>query len=158
MLEPLFRCNLACAGCGKIDYPAPILNQRLSVQECLEAVDECGAPVVAIAGGEPLLHKEMPEIVEKILASARSSSISAPTPCCWRRSSTSTSRTRTSPGTSIWTATSEMHDRAVSQDGVYDRAVAAIKRAKDVGFRRLHQLHPVRRRRAGARRASSSTT
>lgn len=56
MLEPLFRCNLACAGCGKIDYPAPILNQRLSVEDCLAAVDECGAPVVAIAGGEPLLH------------------------------------------------------------------------------------------------------
>src|SRR5215216_7082100 len=68
MLEPLFRCNLACAGCGKIDYPDAILNQRLSVEECLEAVDECGAPVVAIAGGEPLLHKELPEIVEKILA------------------------------------------------------------------------------------------
>ena len=51
MLEPLFRCNLACAGCGKIDYPAPILNQRLSVADALEAVDECGAPVVAIAGG-----------------------------------------------------------------------------------------------------------
>src|SRR3954463_16640127 len=68
MLEPLFRCNLACAGCGKIDYPDPILNQRLSVAECLEAVDECGAPVVTIAGGEPLLHKEMPEIVEGIMA------------------------------------------------------------------------------------------
>jgi len=71
MLEPLFRCNLACAGCGKIDYPDPILNQRLSVQECLDAVDECGAPVVAIAGGEPLLHKELPEIVEKILAKGK---------------------------------------------------------------------------------------
>ena len=59
MLEPLFRCNLACAGCGKIDYPDAILNQRLSVAECLEAVDECGAPVVSIAGGEPLLHKEI---------------------------------------------------------------------------------------------------
>src|SRR3954449_8295271 len=68
MLEPLFRCNLACAGCGKIDYPDAILNKRLSVEECLDAVDQCGAPVVAIAGGEPLLHKEMPEIVEKILA------------------------------------------------------------------------------------------
>ena len=63
MLEPLFRCNLACAGCGKIDYPAEILNQRLSVAECMEAVDECGAPVVVIAGGEPLLHKEIDQIV-----------------------------------------------------------------------------------------------
>src|SRR2546429_2810222 len=67
MLEPLFRCNLACAGCGKIDYPDEILNQRLSVDECLQAVDECGAPVVSIAGGEPLLHQEMPEIVRGFL-------------------------------------------------------------------------------------------
>src|ERR1700736_343661 len=68
MLEPLFRCNLACAGCGKIDYPDAILNQRLSVAECLKAVDECGAPVVVVAGGEPLLHREIEEIVEGIIA------------------------------------------------------------------------------------------
>ena len=68
MLEPLFRCNLACVGCGKIDYPDAILNQRLSVQECLDAVDECGAPMVAIPGGEPLIHKEIGEIVEGIVA------------------------------------------------------------------------------------------
>src|SRR5436305_12150593 len=68
MLEPLFRCNLACAGCGKIDYPDPILNQRLSVAECLEAVDECGAPIVVIAGGEPLLHHEIDEIAEGIMS------------------------------------------------------------------------------------------
>ena len=67
MLEPLFRCNLACAGCGKIDYPAEILNQRLSAADCIAAAEECGAPVVAIAGGEPLLHKEMPEIVQALL-------------------------------------------------------------------------------------------
>lgn len=66
MLEPLFRCNLACSGCGKIDYPDHILNKRLSVEECLESVDECGAPVVVIAGGEPLLHKDLPQIVEGI--------------------------------------------------------------------------------------------
>ena len=68
MLEPLFRCNLACAGCGKIDYPDPILNRRLSVQECLDAVDECGAPMVAIPGGEPLIHKDIGEIVKGIVA------------------------------------------------------------------------------------------
>ncbi len=67
MLEPLFRCNLACAGCGKIDYPDEILNQRLSVAEALGAADECGAPVVVIAGGEPLLHRELPEIVRELL-------------------------------------------------------------------------------------------
>jgi len=63
MLEPLFRCNLACAGCGKIDYPEDILDKRLSLEDCLAAVDECGAPIVSIAGGEPLIHKEMPDIV-----------------------------------------------------------------------------------------------
>src|SRR5919108_3748287 len=68
MLEPLFRCNLACAGCGKIDYPAPILNRRLSVQECLDAPDECGAPMVAIPGGEPLIHREIGEIVKGLVA------------------------------------------------------------------------------------------
>src|SRR5262249_12769866 len=66
MLEPLFRCNLACFGCGKIDYPDAILNRRLSVKECLDAVDECGAPMVAIPGGEPLIHKEIGEIVKGI--------------------------------------------------------------------------------------------
>src|SRR5260370_20698881 len=68
MLEPLFRCNLACAGCGKIDYPDEILNLRLSVDECVQAADECGAPIVSIAGGEPLVHKEMPAIVRALVA------------------------------------------------------------------------------------------
>jgi Predicted Fe-S oxidoreductases len=68
MLEPLYRCNLACAGCGKIDHPDEILNKRLSVAECMDAVDECGAPIVSIPGGEPLIHKEMPEIVAGIVA------------------------------------------------------------------------------------------
>src|SRR4026209_2720625 len=68
MLEPLFRCNLACAGCGKIDYPRPILDKRLTVKECLDAVDECGAPIVAIPGGEPLIHKEIDQIVAGIVA------------------------------------------------------------------------------------------
>ena len=68
MLEPLFRCNLACVGCGKIDYPDSILNRRLSVQQCLDAVDECGAPMVAIPGGEPLIHREIGEIVKGLVA------------------------------------------------------------------------------------------
>ena len=67
MLEPLFRCNLACPGCGKIDYDDEILNRRLSLQECLKAVDECGAPVVSIPGGEPLLHREIGQIVKGII-------------------------------------------------------------------------------------------
>src|SRR3974377_2556947 len=68
MLEPLFQCNLACAGCGKIDYPKEVLQRRMSVPDALHAVDECDAPVVSIAGGEPLIHKEMPEIVAGIVA------------------------------------------------------------------------------------------
>src|SRR6201992_2325626 len=71
MLEPLFRCNLACAGCGKIDYPDEILNQRISVADALHAAEECGAPVVSIAGGEPLLHKELPEIVDGLIKQKR---------------------------------------------------------------------------------------
>ncbi len=67
MLEPLFRCNLACAGCGKIAYPEEILNRRLTAQECLSAVEECGAPVVSLAGGEPLIHEDMPRIVAGLI-------------------------------------------------------------------------------------------
>ena len=68
MLEPLFRCNLACAGCGKIQYPAHILKQQLTPEECFRAVDECGAPVVSIPGGEPLMHSEIDKIVEGLVA------------------------------------------------------------------------------------------
>src|SRR5438128_9017985 len=64
MLEPLFRCNLACAGCGKIQYPAHILKSNLSPEQCFQAVEECGAPMVSIPGGEPLMHPEIKEIVE----------------------------------------------------------------------------------------------
>src|ERR1700744_1719668 len=63
MLEPLFRCNLACAGCGKIQYPPHILKAQLTPEQCFKAVEECGAPMVSIPGGEPLLHPQMPEIV-----------------------------------------------------------------------------------------------
>src|SRR6476619_1338643 len=68
MLEPLFRCNLACAGCGKIDYPAEILNQRLSVDECMQSIDACGAPVLVVAGGEPWLHRGREQFVGGAIA------------------------------------------------------------------------------------------
>ena len=67
MLEPLFRCNLACAGCGKIQYPPEILRKQLTPEECFRAVDECGAPIVSIPGGEPLLHPQIDEIVRGIV-------------------------------------------------------------------------------------------
>jgi len=134
MLEPLFRCNLACAGCGKIDYPDEILNQRLSVDECLGAVDECGAPVVAIAGGEPLLHKDMPRIVEGILARKKFVYLCTNALLLEKK----LDDFRPSPFFA-WDVHLDgdqaMHDKAVCQDGVYDRAVAAIRKAKDKGFR-----------------------
>src|SRR5437867_9136028 len=68
MLEPLFRCNLACAGCGKIQYPAQILKKHLSVEQCMAAVDECGAPMVSIPGGEPLMYPEIGRLVTELVA------------------------------------------------------------------------------------------
>ena len=68
MLEPLLRCNLACAGCGKIQYPGHILKQNLTPEECFRAVDDCGAPTVAVPGGEPLMHPQIDQIVKGIIA------------------------------------------------------------------------------------------
>jgi len=134
MLEPLFRCNLACAGCGKIDYPDAILNQRLSVKECLDAVDECGAPVVSIAGGEPLLHREIEEIAEGIVARKVFVYLCTNALLLDKK----LDRFKPSPYF-VWSVhldgDREMHDRSVCEDGVYDRAVAAIGRAKAAGFR-----------------------
>jgi hopanoid biosynthesis associated radical SAM protein HpnH len=134
MLEPLFRCNLACAGCGKIDYPDPILNQRLSVAECLEAVDECGAPVVSIAGGEPLLHREIEQIAEGIVARKKFVYLCTNALLLEKK----IDRFRPNPFF-VWSihldGDREMHDRSVCEDGVYDRAVKAIKLAKSKGFR-----------------------
>ncbi len=134
MLEPLFRCNLACAGCGKIDYPAEILNQRLSVADCLAAVDECGAPVVAIAGGEPLLHKEMPQIVQGILARGKFVYL------CTNALLLEKKLDQYAPHRNFaWDVhldgDRQMHDHAVSQEGVFDRATRALKVAKARGFR-----------------------
>jgi hopanoid biosynthesis associated radical SAM protein HpnH len=134
MLEPLFRCNLACSGCGKIDYPDEILNQRLSVEECLQAVDECGAPVVAIAGGEPLLHKELAEVVKGIIARKKFVIL------CTNALLLDKKMDQYEPNKFFtWDVhldgDREMHDQAVSQEGVYDRAVAVIAKAKARGFR-----------------------
>ena len=134
MLEPLFRCNLACAGCGKIDYPREILDRRLSVAECLEAVDECGAPVVSIAGGEPLLHKEIVDVVRGIVARRRFVYLCTNALLMKKR----LARFEPSPYF-VWSVhldgDQSMHDKSVCEAGVYDRAVAAIGEAKSRGFR-----------------------
>jgi len=134
MLEPLFRCNLACAGCGKIDYPDKILNQRISVADALHSMDECGAPVVVLAGGEPLLHKELPEIVEGALKKGKF--VTVCTNALLLEKKIHLYKPHKNFNWSIHLdGDKEMHDRSVCQKGVYDRAVEAIKVAKAKGFR-----------------------
>jgi hopanoid biosynthesis associated radical SAM protein HpnH len=134
MLEPLFRCNLACSGCGKIDYPDEILNQRLSVEECMRAIDECGAPVISIAGGEPLLHREMPEIVRGYLKRKKIVIL------CTNALLLAKKIDQYEPHTDFnWSihldGDKDMHDASVCQRDVYERAVEAIALAKAKGFR-----------------------
>ena len=134
MLEPLLRCNLACKGCGKIDYPDAILNRRLSYDECMAAIEECGAPAVSIAGGEPLLHRDMPQIVKGFIARKKfvilctnalllKKKISDYTPSPYFTWSVHLDGDR------------QMHDASVCQGGVYETAMEAIKLALSKGFR-----------------------
>ena len=133
MLEPLFRCNLACTGCGKIDYPDPILNRRLSVKECLDAADECGAPMVAIPGGEPLIHREIGDIVKGLVAKKKFVSL------CTNALLLEKKLHLFEPSAYLFFSVHldglrEHHDKSVCQEGVFDRAVSAIKAAKAKGF------------------------
>lgn len=134
MLEPLFRCNLACAGCGKIQYPADILRKNLSVSDCLAAAEECGAPIVSIPGGEPLLHPEIDQIVEGLIAQGRyvylcTNAILLPKHIDRFRPSKQLSFSVHLDGPR------DDHDAAVCRDGVYDIAVEAIRDAIARGFR-----------------------
>lgn len=134
MLEPLFRCNLACAGCGKIDYPDEILNRRLSVDECLAAADECGAPIVSIAGGEPLLHRELPQVVEGLINRGKYVYLCTNALLLKKRMDDY----KPSPFLTFsihLDGNKDRHDASVCQDGVFDRAVEAIEMAIDRGFR-----------------------
>ena len=134
MLEPLFRCNLACAGCGKIDYPDEILNQRLSFGECMTAIDECGAPVVSIAGGEPLLHREMPQIVRGFLK--RKKFVILCTNALLLAKKIDDYEPHPDFNWSIHLdGDKAMHDKSVCLAGTYEKAVDAIKLAKSKGFR-----------------------
>lgn len=134
MLEPLFRCNLACPGCGKIDYPAEILNQRLSVQDCLNAAVECGAPIVSIPGGEPLIHRDMPEIVRGLIAQKRYVYL------CTNALLLDKKMDEYQPSPYFtWQVhldgLKEEHDASVNKAGVYEIAERAIKNALAKGFR-----------------------
>lgn len=134
MLEPLFRCNLACPGCGKIDYEDEILNKRLSVKECLNAVDECGAPVVSIPGGEPLLHREIGEIVKGIIDRKKFVYLCTNALMLEKR----LHLFKPTPYLTFSVhldGLEDEHDKAVAQDGVFKKAVSAIRKAKALGFR-----------------------
>jgi hopanoid biosynthesis associated radical SAM protein HpnH len=133
MLEPLFRCNLACVGCGKIDYPDAILNRRMTAQECWDAADECGAPMVAIPGGEPLIHKEIGEIVRGLVARKKFVSL------CTNALLLEKKLDLFEPSPYLFFSVhldglQGHHDKSVCQEGVFDKAVSAIKAAKARGF------------------------
>jgi len=134
MLEPLFRCNLACAGCGKIDYPEDILDQRLSYEECMQAVDECNAPMVSIPGGEPLIHKEMPQIVAGIIARKKYVYLCTNALLLKKRIDDYTPSPYLTFSIHL-DGMQERHDTSVCQDGVFERAVEAVKLALGKGFR-----------------------
>ena len=134
MLEPLFRCNLACPGCGKIDYEDNILNRRLSVEDCLRAVDECGAPVVSIPGGEPLLHRDIKAIVEGITARKKFVYLCTNALLLEKRLDLFQPTPYLTFSVHL-DGMREHHDRSVDQPGTFDRAVSAIRAARARGFR-----------------------
>ena len=134
MLEPLFRCNLACPGCGKIDYPDDILNRRLSVDECIEAVEECGAPIVSIPGGEPLIHKEIKEIVDALIARKKFIYLCTNALLLEKKLHLFTPSPYLTFSIHLDGLEAD-HDRAVDRKGVFQIATRAIAKARDAGFR-----------------------
>jgi hopanoid biosynthesis associated radical SAM protein HpnH len=133
-LEPLYQCNLACSFCGKIQHPDHILRRRMSVEDAVGAVMECGAPVVSIAGGEPLIHPEIEEIVGQLVARKKF------VYCCTNALLLEKKMDKFTPSPYFAWAVHmdglrERHDKSVCRDGVFDKAVSAISAAKDRGFR-----------------------
>jgi hopanoid biosynthesis associated radical SAM protein HpnH len=134
MLEPLFRCNLACAGCGKIQYPAHILKKELSPEECFKAVDECGTPMVSIPGGEPLMHPQIDKIVEGLVA--RKKYIYLCTNALLLKEKLDLFKPSKYLTFSVhMDGQREHHDFSVCREGGYDVAVDGIKEALKRGFR-----------------------
>jgi hopanoid biosynthesis associated radical SAM protein HpnH len=134
MLEPLFRCNLACAGCGKIQHPTEILRQHLSPEACFKAVEDCGAPIVSIAGGEPLLHPQIDAIAAGLVA--RKKFVYLCTNAL--RLEQSLGKFTASPYFTFSVhldGQQQRHDELVCRDGTFDIAIQAIKAAKAAGFR-----------------------
>jgi hopanoid biosynthesis associated radical SAM protein HpnH len=134
MLEPLYRCNLACAGCGKIQYPAHVLKRELSPEECLKAVDECGTPMVSIPGGEPLMHSQIEKIVEGLVA--RKKYIYLCTNALLLKEKLHLFKPSKYLTFSVHLdGQKEHHDFSVCREGGYELAVAGIREALKRGFR-----------------------
>ena len=134
MLEPLFRCNLACSGCGKIDYPDEILNKRLSFDDCMSAIDECGAPIVSVAGGEPLIHTEMPRIIKGFIERKKFVYLCTNALLLERRMD----EYQPSPYLTFsihLDGNRDRHDASVCREGVFDKCVDVIRTARARGFR-----------------------
>ena len=134
MLEPLYRCNLACAGCGKIQHPEEILGRYLSPEECWAAAEECGAPVVSIAGGEPLVHPKIDRIVEGLVQRKKFVYL------CTNAILLERALPKLRPSAYLTISVHmdgmrDLHDAMVDREGVFDKAVAAIREAKRRGFR-----------------------
>ena len=133
-LEPLFQCNLACAGCGKIQHPEATLKKRMPVEQAIGAIEECGAPMVSIAGGEPLIHPEIDEIVRQLIARKKFVYL------CTNALLLEKKLDKFTPSPYFSWAVHmdglrERHDESVCRDGVFDKAIAAIRAAKAAGFR-----------------------
>jgi len=134
MLEPLFRCNLACPGCGKIQHPTEILKQNLTPEQCFAAVEECGAPIVSIPGGEPLLHPQITEIVQGLVERKKFVYL------CTNGILLEKSLDKFQPSPYLTFSIHldglrEQHDKCVDRKGIFDIAVKAIRAAKAKGFR-----------------------
>ena len=133
-IEPLFACNLACPGCGKIQHPTDILRRRLSVDDVVRAVEECGTPMVSIAGGEPLLHPEIEQMVDALVR-RKVYVYLCTNAVLLRRKIERFKPSRYFSWVIHVDGLRERHDAAVDREGVFDEAVAAIRQAKQVGFR-----------------------
>jgi hopanoid biosynthesis associated radical SAM protein HpnH len=133
-LEPLFACNLACAGCGKIQHPASVLKQRMPVEQALAAIEECGAPMVSIAGGEPLMHPEIDKLVAELIKRKKYVFL------CTNALLIPKKLDKFTPSRYFAWAVhidglADRHDASVCKDGVFDDAVAAIRECQRRGFR-----------------------
>ena len=149
-LEPLFACNLKCAGCGKIQQPHDVLKQRMPVEQAVAAIEECGAPMVSIAGGEPLMHQQIDEIVRQLLERKKIVFL------CTNAVLLPKHLHKFTPHRNFaWMVhidgLRERHDESVCKDGVFDQAVAAIKQAQAAGFRVMTNTTVLRHRHPAGR-------